>query len=401
MATRIMIFDPFAGVSGDMILAATLDLGLSAEWLHDLVAGLPLEAKLKITKVRRGSLQATAVRVVAEGPSRRRSVTDLVEIVESAAVDPAVRDRAIRVIERLVDVEAGLHGMAREEVHLHELGGVDTIVDVVGCCAAVRELDVERCFTRPVAIGRGFVETEHGRLPLPAPATLRLLEGLDVRQTDLEGELTTPTGAALLAELTGGERLPSVFTPVRSGMGAGNRNPETHPNVLRVVLADLWSVATQLFLVQCDIDDMSPEYMPALQDGLYRSGALDVVVQPVGMKKGRSGLRIEALVPSDRRLEACRFLLEESTSLGVRFWPVDREVLPRSMQTIEWRGQTIRVKVGTTPEGHLRIKPEYDDVLRAARSMGLPVLQVREQIQRKLDRENLDDGLQQRSDTGR
>ena len=383
---RCLIFDPFAGASGDMILGALLDVGLDVDWLRELVRGLPVEVDLEVSDARRGSLAARAVTITPRREQPLRHLPDLLEIVESAPVGTEVRAAAIRVIERLADVEADLHGVSREDVHFHEVGAVDTVVDVLGCCGGVAELGVERCFTRPVAIGSGAVRTAHGELPLPAPATLRLLEGLPVRESGLEGELTTPTGAALLAELTKGASWPGCFVPLRSGLGAGSRDPATHPNLLRVIMAELRDETEEMYVLQCDIDDMSPEDVPPLLDGLREAGAVDVISHPVSMKKARIGARIEALVPAGRRLETCRLLLEESTTLGVRFWPVAREVSPRATRTLEWRGYTVRVKTRVTPQGHLRLKVEYEDVIEVARATGLPVHQVREQIQRELDR---------------
>lgn len=384
---RCLIFDPFAGVSGDMLLAALLDVGVPTERLQRLVASLPVEATVTVSSVRRGTLTARAVRIDAAKGQPLRHLRDLLRIVESAPVDDEVRQRAARVLRRLAEVEAGLHGVGVDEVHFHELGAADTVVDVLGCCDGVQALGVTSCFTRPVALGHGSVQTEHGELPVPAPATLRLLEGVPVMQTGLEGELTTPTGAALLAELTAGRPAPGTFVPLESGFGAGARDPETHPNLLRVLLVQMGG-EDELYALQSDIDDLSPEYVPPLLERLYASGAVDVCTHPVGMKKGRTGLRIEALVPAGRRMDACRLLLEESTTLGVRYWRVDREVLPRATKTIEWRGFHIRVKSSVTPGGHTRLKPEYDDVLQVARATGLPVLQIREAIKRKLDSEN-------------
>lgn len=384
---RCLIFDPFAGVSGDMLLAGLLDVGLATERLQRLVAALPIEATVTVSSVKRGALTARAVRIDAPKEQPMRHLRDLLRIIESAPVDDEVRRRATGVLRRLAEVEAELHGTSVDEVHFHEIGAVDTVVDVLGCCDGVQALGVASCFTRPLALGHGSVQTQHGKLPVPAPATLRLLEGVPVVQTELEGELTTPTGAALLAELTAGRAAPGTFVPLESGFGAGARDPATHPNLLRVMLVQMGG-GDELYALQCDIDDLSPEYVPPLLERLHASGAVDVCTHPVGMKKGRTGLRIEALVPAGNRMDACRLLLEESTTLGVRYWRIDREVLPRSTKTIEWRGFPIRVKSSVTPGGHPRLKPEYDDVLQVARATGLPVLQVREAIKRKLDSEN-------------
>ena len=383
-APSLLIFDPFAGISGDMILGGLIEVGLAEEWLHDLVAGLPIEAKLEITKVRRGALTARAVNVTAkEDPSERR-LDDVLEVIEAATMDSAARGKAAATFQRIAEVEGAVHGVSADQVHFHEVGAVDALIDVIGATAGVTQLGVSQCFTRPVAVGRGWVEAQHGQLPLPAPATLKLLEGIPVMASNLEGELTTPTGAALLATLTEGRSPPGVFVPQRSGYGAGSRDPSTHPNCLRLILATA-SEEASLLTLQADIDDMSPEYVPSLTEALFQSGALDVVTHAVQMKKGRTGLRVEALVPDGRKDEVAAALFRTSTTLGLRLWRVDRHVLPRAERTLEWRGLTIRLKTSQLPDGHIRWKAEYDDVMRAARETGLPPLDVQREIERMVE----------------
>ncbi len=382
--SRCLIFDPFAGISGDMILGALLDLGLPVEWLKELVAGLPISAEIRVTAVSRGALTATAVSVVANEPERERRLSDVLEVIEAAGLDSEAAELGASAFRRLAEVEAALHGTTPEKVHFHEVGAVDALVDIIGTAAGVRALDVAECFTRPVALGSGWVTAAHGRLPLPAPATLKLLEGLPVFEADFQGELTTPTGAVLLAVLTGGRRAPGEFVPLRSGFGAGSRNPATHPNCLRVVLAEsVWRGA--MYVVQADLDDMSPEYLPPLLEALYEAGAADVWTQTVQMKKGRTGVRMEALVSDADRHKVGEALFRESTTIGIRYWRVDREVLPRETHTIEWRGFPIRVKTSTLHDGHVRRKPEYEDVVRAARESGIAPLEAWREIERQLD----------------
>jgi len=299
-------------------------------------------------------------------------------------VTARAREIATSTFQRLAEVEAALHGVTPEQVHFHEVGAADAIVDILGAAVGVTQLNVDRCFTRPVAIGLGRVDAAHGALPLPAPATLRLLEGLPVFETDLAEELTTPTGAALLAGLTGGSRPPTSYVPVRSGYGAGSRNPAGRPNALRAILGEVESLDA-LRVLQADLDDMSPEYLPPLLESLLAAGALDVSAQPVQMKKGRLGLRIEALVPETARGAVADALLEGSSTLGVRFWPVERQVLPRSTRHIEWRGFTIRLKETVTPSGHVRCKPEYEDIVEAARALNISAWRLRQEIQNALD----------------
>lgn len=381
--TRCLIFDPFAGISGDMILGALVDLGLEQEWLVELVGSLPVQAKLSVDSVTRGTLMAKAVRVELTGSEKPRRLADLLQIVEQAAIGSAARQTAAATFRRLAEVEGALHGLPADEVHFHEVGGDDAIVDIVGACAAIERLEIHQCYTRPVSVGYGWVTAQHGPLPVPAPATLKLLEGLPVRDSTIEGELTTPTGAALLASLTEARPAPGIFVPVRSGYGAGSRDPDSHPNCLRVVLAQL-AVEGALLTVQADIDDMSPEYLPPLLEALYLAGATDVWSYPIQMKKGRSGLRIEVLVSVTAREEVCRALFKNSTTIGLRFWPVDREVLPRATKTIEWRGFSIRIKTSSAPDGHVHCKPEYDDVVAAAQALGWPAIRVQQEIEQQL-----------------
>lgn len=383
-ASRCLIFDPFSGISGDMILGSLIDLGLSPEWLAELVHQLSIEADVTTTTVSRGAIRARTVTVDSRDPPCERHLSEVLGIVEAAPVDAAARALAASAFRRLAEVEGALHGVPPEEVHFHEVGAADAIVDIIGVAAGVAELGVATCYTRPVAIGRGWVKAQHGDLPLPAPATLKLLEGLPVHESDLEGELTTPTGAVLLSTLTNGRRAIADFVPLRSGFGAGSRDPSTHPNCLRVVLAEA-EPDGDMCVLQADIDDMSAEYVPALIDALYGAGATDVWTHPVQMKKGRTGLRVEALVTESRREETGRALFQASTTLGLRYWRVERQVLPRDAKTIEWRGFSIRVKTSTLPDGHVRCKPEYDDVVRAARALGMAPLAARREIERELE----------------
>ncbi|MGD8239647.1 MAG: nickel pincer cofactor biosynthesis protein LarC [Armatimonadota bacterium] len=381
--TRCLIFDPFAGISGDMIMGALIDLGLEVDWLEALVSDLPVKVGLGIEEVSRGSIKATAVRVETLGTDVVRHLKDVLEIIDAAQLDEKAREWARAAFRQLADVEGSIHGIPADKVHFHEVGADDAIVDILGACAGISHLGIDRCFTRPVAVGLGWVNAQHGALPLPAPATIRLLEGLPVRETELEGELTTPTGAVLLSVLTGGRRLHGDFTPVRSGYGAGGRDPETHPNCLRLILADL-DARGDLIIVQADIDDMSPEYAPSLLEELFAAGAIDAWTQPVQMKKGRTGLRIEVLVPETGREAVSRALFQGSTTLGLRYWRVEREILPRAVETVEWRGHTIRVKASTSPDGHVHYKPEFDDVIAAARAAGLPTLRAQHEIEQLL-----------------
>jgi pyridinium-3,5-bisthiocarboxylic acid mononucleotide nickel chelatase len=243
--------------------------------------------------------------------------------------------------------------------------------------AACQEMGFDRFYTRPITLGRGWAQMAHGRFPVPPPAVMKLLEGLPVRDPELEGECTTPTGAAILKTLTGGAEPPTTFTPLATGFGAGTRDPVDRPNCLRVIAIDPRDGAGgELVILQADIDDLVPEYVPALVESVLAAGALDCTVMPIQMKKGRPGLRVEALA-EPRTNEAVRgALFSASTTIGVRWWRAEREALARREEQVEWRGQSIRVKRSLLPGGGERAKPEFEDVVRAAAALGMTPLAV-------------------------
>ncbi|HEX8690985.1 MAG TPA: nickel pincer cofactor biosynthesis protein LarC [Longimicrobium sp.] len=373
---RGLIFDPFAGVSGDMTVAALLDLGLPLDWLRRFVAGLGLgDIRVDAERVMRKGIACT--RLVLELPHEHahRHLHHVVKIIEGTGVAPEVRDRAVHAFTLLAHAEAEVHGTTPERVHFHEVGALDAIVDILASVAGVAELGVGECYTRPVALGRGWVDMEHGHFPVPPPAVLKLLRGIPVADPELEGECTTPTGAALVAALTGGRPAPAVFTPLANGFGAGARDPGDRPNCLRLVLIEpAGDGESAVLVVQCDVDDLPPEYVPPLVEAVLAAGALDCTATPVAMKKGRPGLRVEALAPPAKLDAVSAALFHAGSSIGVRYWPAERVVLPRRVETVTWRGEEIRVKRSALPGGGERAKPEFEDVARAAARLGITPL---------------------------
>lgn len=383
-SAQALIFDPFAGISGDMLLGAMVDLGLPEDWLAQLVESLRSGAGVRVERVVRSGIACRHVRFVVPEEKRHRHLSDVLEIVASSGLSDSVATRAARVFHRIAEAEAAIHGVAVERVHFHEVGALDSILDVVCGIAAVEELGYTRCFTRPVAVGSGTVEIDHGRYPLPAPATARLLEGLVVRETGYAEECTTPTGAALLAELTGGEAPPTEVRYGRTGYGAGSRDPVGRPNCLRVVEAHGVAPdgADTVHVLHADLDDMSPEYIAAARDTLLDAGALDVTLARVAMKKGRPGVRVEALAASSSLDAVVEALFRSTATIGVRHWPVERVVLERSEEVVEWRGHAIRIKTVRLPDATVRRKPEFEDIAAAARATGLTPYEVRLELDR-------------------
>jgi pyridinium-3,5-bisthiocarboxylic acid mononucleotide nickel chelatase len=375
----MLIFDPFAGIRGDMTLAALLDLGLDEQWLHDFVGGLGIGAvDVQVQRVQRRGIAAPHVSFSYPPEHAHRHLRHVVEIIDAAAAPDRAKQLARSAFERIAAAEARVHGTTIEKVHFHEVGAMDAILDVVCVMAGVCELGFDEFRTNPVAVGSGWIDIEHGRYPVPAPATLGILEGITVTGAALAGECTTPTGAAILATLTGGQRAPRSFIPRRIGFGAGSRDPDDRPNVLRIIEAAADSVTdADMWLVQADVDDMPPEYSAAALATILNAGAADAVIVPLVMKKGRPALRLEALCDAGRVEAVERALFDSTTTIGVRRWPVQRTVLDRETEEREWRGQRIRFKRVRLPDGGVREKPEYDDVASAARALGMTPWQVR------------------------
>lgn len=380
---RALIFDPFAGISGDMTIAALLDLGIDAEWLRSFVRELRLgDINVGIERVRRRGIDCVKVDFELPHEHAHRHLRHVVEIIEQSNTSALTRERAKLAFRRLAEAEAKVHGTTIEKVHFHEVGALDAILDVLCSMAAVEELGFEAFFTRPVAVGHGWVEIAHGNFPVPAPATLNLLTGVATTGTQLAGECTTPTGAAILSTLTNGAAAPDVFTVLHTGFGAGTRDPQDRPNCLRLIAAQIEHGQDRLYVIQADMDDLSGEYAAAAQQAVLNAGALDAVIVNIAMKKGRPGIRLEALVAEEKLEPLLQMIFTSTTTIGARYWPVSRLALPRDQDTVEWEGQQIRRKQVLLPDGTTRWKPEYEDILKAADALGKTPLAVRQSVDR-------------------
>jgi pyridinium-3,5-bisthiocarboxylic acid mononucleotide nickel chelatase len=378
---RIAIFDPAAGISGDMTLGALLSLGLPISWLEELPHRLGVrDVRVAVRDVRRSGVTCKKVDFEIPEQPHGRHVGELVQLVERAPISEWAKTRAIRAFRLVGEAEGQVHGVAPEKVHLHEVGAVDAVLDIVGAIEGIERLGVESVYNLPVAVGQGWVEAAHGRLPVPAPATAILLEGLEVRASGpVEGEATTPTGAALLRVLSAGAP-PERWRMMGSGWGAGERDPKHYPNALRILVAEAASEAGRVVLLATDVDDMSPEYVEPLRQALVGAGALDVQTWPVQMKKGRQGFRVEVMAPEALADAVTAELFRHSTTAGVRRWFAERATLPRHQLTVQLDGVAVRVKV--LDGGNVRVKPEYDDVLAAAKALGRPPIDVARAVER-------------------
>jgi pyridinium-3,5-bisthiocarboxylic acid mononucleotide nickel chelatase len=363
--------DCIAGASGDMLLGALIDSGLPIAALEAELAKLRIsDFHLQVSKVSKNGFGATKVDVHAHDDAPERRLRDIREIVENSAVSERVKTRAMRVFTRICEVEAAIHGMSVDEVHLHEVGAVDAIVDVVGVLAGFELLGIQKVVVSPVPLGRGFVSGAHGQIPLPAPAALALLKGAPVYGSPINKELVTPTGAALLVELADAwGKLPSM-TLQEVGYGAGTRDMAI-PNVLRMLIGDCKGVESSwltetVTVLETHLDNERGEALGHTMQRLMAEGALDVVTIPAQMKKDRPAHVMKVLTkPEDAdRLET--ILFEETSTLGIRRTDTRRDALPREIHSVETRFGPIRVKVARLPGGALRASPEYEDCHHAA-----------------------------------
>lgn len=383
----IAILDPFSGISGDMTLGALVAVGLDPEWLKALPGVLGLDGvRVRVQEVVRGEIVCRKVDFDIPPQPHGRHIADIRRLVAAAGVPERVRERADRVFTAIAEAEAEIHGMSPEDVHLHEVGAVDAILDVVGSVWGLELLGVTEVYCGTLTVGDGFVTAAHGVLPVPAPATLKLLEGLRVRPgPDGAGELVTPTGAGLVRVLASGAP-PAEYVPLRSGFGAGTKNPIGRANALRLVLAEhadtpAGAQATNggveaLVMLAADVDDMTGEQLADLADALRAGGAADVVQTATVMKKARPGVRVEVLARTSDADALEALLFARSTTLGVRRADVRRRVLPRRIATVAVLGHDVRVKLATLPDGSERGKPEFDDVRRVSSETGCPPAEV-------------------------
>ena len=373
----IAILDPFSGISGDMTLGALIDVGLDPAWLTALPERMGLAGVgVRIQDVLRGEIACRKVDFDIPPQPHGRHVQEIRRLVAASGAPEGVRQRADAAFTAIATAEGEIHGVDPDQVHLHEVGAVDAILDVVGAVWGMDLLGIERVYCGPIALGDGSVRAAHGVLPVPAPATLKLLEGHAVRPgPEGSGELVTPTGAALVRVLSAGPP-PGEYVPVRSGFGAGTKDFRGRANALRLILAEESPASDgagereRLIMLATDIDDMPGEYLSALADSLRTQGALDVILLASTMKKGRPGVRVEVLARPDAASALERTLLTESTSIGVRRVPVERRALPRRTVSVEVLGHRVAVKIVTLPDGGTRAKPEFDDVLAASRATG-------------------------------
>ncbi len=374
---RLLYFDCFSGLAGDMTLAALIDLGLDPGRLSVALERLPLPPwRLEIERGRRQGMGGLGLKIKLQEEQQvqaHRSAEEIREIIQAGRLPPPVEAQALEIFKTVAEAEARAHGIPLAKVHFHELGMVDSVLDIVGSCYGLWSLGVERIEAAPPPLTRGFVRSAHGRIPLPAPATAFLLEGLPVQGCALRRELLTPTGAALLRVLV------KRFGPIpemqleRVGHGLGQIELPDRPNLLRLLLGCRQDEPSDAYIVEANLDDMQPEIAAHLLERLMERGALDAWFLPLQMKKGRPGLLLGALVKEEKRRQVEETLLRESSSLGLRSYPVSRQCLARRWISVETPWGPLRVKLGEQEGRLLNLAPEFEECRALARKANIPL----------------------------
>jgi pyridinium-3,5-bisthiocarboxylic acid mononucleotide nickel chelatase len=385
---KILYFDCYAGISGDMTVGALLDLGVPLSFLKEELARLPIPLSgyaLSAEETCRRGIRATkfGVHVVEDQPHRH--YTDIAGMIEGSSLAGEAKLKAGRIFRRLAEAEAKVHGVELSRVHFHEVGALDSIIDIVGTALCLQYLEVEGIYASSLPLGSGYVETAHGRLPVPAPATAELFRGMPVHAELGSGERVTPTGAAIVAALCSGFGAPPSFTVTGVGSGAGDRDFPDTPNILRIMLGEKSASlpGDEIRVLETHIDDMNPEILGFLMDQLMVAGALDVAFSPLQMKKNRPGVRITILSPPELQEKLSRMLLCETSAIGVRHYPATRLKLHRSLEERDTSLGRVRVKVLRDDADVVRVAPEFEECRRIAETRGIPLQDVYKIIERE------------------
>ncbi|MEJ7617305.1 MAG: nickel pincer cofactor biosynthesis protein LarC [Pyrinomonadaceae bacterium] len=383
---RTLYFDCFAGASGDMILGALIGVGVDQRELLEQLARLNLaNYRIDFEIVDRSGISATYARVRTEREHHHRHLSDILKIINESDLGSSVKERAGRIFTRLAEAEARVHNMDANRVHFHEVGAIDAIVDVVGACIGFELLGVDRFMASPLHVGSGMVEMAHGRFPVPPPAVVELLRDAPTYASNIQGELLTPTGAAIISTVCEEFGPMPLMRVERTGYGAGTREYERFPNVLRLMLGHEEVGRQQqgrnvetLLMIETNIDDMSPQQLGYVMDRAFDLKALDCYFTPVHMKKNRPGVLVSILCARDNREDLCQLLLDETTTLGVRYYEVERRALEREYERVETRYGAIDIKIGKANDRVVKAMPEYEQCREAAERSGQPLRVVEE-----------------------
>jgi len=389
--TRTLYFDCFAGASGDMILGAMVAAGVEPNYLREQLSRLAVSGfTINFETVNRSGLSATFARVETAHEHKHRHLSDIRQIIEASALSESVKQRAVQIFTRLAEAEARVHNEPIDHVHFHEVGAVDAIVDVVGAAICFDALQIDRFVCSPIHVGSGMVKMAHGQFPVPPPAVTELLKGVPFYATEIKGELLTPTGAAIITTVCGEYGPIPHMTAETNGYGAGTREYQDFPNVLRVLIGqteDTGATDERLWMIETNLDDASPQIVGHVMDRVLESGALDCFFTPVQMKKNRPGVLLSVLCGAAEKEAVMKLLFTETTTLGVRSYEVTRRALERSVVRVETPYGPIDVKVAHLDGRVVNEMPEFEQCRRAAANANVPLKVVEEAARKELWRQ--------------
>jgi len=376
---RVAYFDCNSGVSGDMFVASLLDAGLSFASLEKELKKLNIpDFSIDMKKVTRGSLTAIKFNIIDKTEPKERNINDVREIIESSELDDVVKSRAVEIFKTIAEAEATVHGDKIENIHFHEVGAIDSIVDILASVIGLDELGIEKCFSSRVHLGSGFTECQHGIIPLPSPATIEILKGVPVFSNNVKFEMTTPTGAAILKNYVEQfDYFPEMVID-KIGYGAGSREL-SFPNVLRLIIGEMKQESYEsdrVTIIKTNIDDMNPQMYNNLMDDIFNLGALDICFNQVMMKKNRPGVELTVMSPNDKTDKILDKLFRETTTFGVRLQEVKRKKLKRNIIEVKTEYGRVKVKLGYIGEEIIKISPEYEDCLRLSRELKISISKI-------------------------
>jgi len=387
---KYIYFDASAGLSGDMILGALLDLGVSSSLFREKMAELKLPIEIQLKETKRATLRGLKVDVLVKAKKTvERTRSDIEDIIKKSRFSSSVKKNASAIFKKLFEAEARVHGHSVNEAHLHEAGADDAIVDIVGCCFLAEILEISEFYCSPLNLGQGWVKSSHGRLPVPAPAVAELLKGIPVYSAWIKAELVTPTGAAIVSTLV------KKFIPLpeisyeKIGCGAGTSNFRKLPNILRAFYGNKkeFNAERKAYMIEANIDDSNPQVLATFFDTAFKLGALDVFLTPVLMKKGRLATKLTVLTETDKIDSLISAVFKETSSIGVRYFPVERRVLERKIEKVGILGEKVAIKISYHEGKEVNIQPEFSDCLRLAKKSDLSVKEIMQLVLKEFYKE--------------
>ncbi len=380
---RIAYFDCYSGISGDMTIASFLDAGLDINTLRRELSGLKIKGyEIRSQKVKRNGLAGTSfVCITPKGIRHHRTLKEIQAIIDKSSLERKVKRLSKNIFDSIASAEAAVHGTAKKDVHLHEVGAIDSIIDIVGTAIAIDKLGIDEIYSSNITMGRTILSCEHGSIPIPGPASLELLRGVPVEISDIKAELVTPTGAGIIKAVSKGFGRMPMLKIDRIGYGAGTKELHEVPNMLRVVIGERESSFREdnIFVIETNIDDMNPQNFEYLFEKLFSGGALEAYTEPIQMKKSRPAFKLTVLSEPGKVKELSTVIFRETTSIGIRYHEVNRYKLDRRFVKAKTKYGDISVKLSSGPDDIMTATPEYDECAKLARQKGVPLKKVYEE----------------------